>query len=89
LAWGKWDSYAILVVAVKSFIINKKIMSDRKMADCRKFPSESNCQMVMIGPEEDLLDASVDHAVSKHGHKKTPVLREELRKALEDAPQGV
>jgi hypothetical protein len=64
-------------------------MADRKMADCRKLPSESNCQMVMVGPEEDLLDASVDHAVNKHKHERTPELREEIRKMLENAPAGV
>jgi len=64
-------------------------MAERKMADCRKLPSENKCEMTMIGPEEDLLDASVDHAVSKHGHEKTPELREEIRKMLEDAPAGL
>lgn len=64
-------------------------MSERKMADCRKTPSVNNCQMVMVGPEEDLLDAAVDHAVNKHGHERTPELREEMRKTLEDAPEGI
>ena len=57
------------------------------MADCRKMPSESNCQLTIIGPEEDLLDAAVDHAVNKHGHERTAELREQIRSMLEDAPK--
>ncbi|HEY4526741.1 MAG TPA: DUF1059 domain-containing protein [Candidatus Paceibacterota bacterium] len=59
-------------------------MEKRKVADCRLMPSESNCQMTMIGPEEDLLDAAVDHAVSKHGHERSPKLREGIKTMLKD-----
>lgn len=58
------------------------------MADCRKIPSETHCQLVMIGPEEDVLDAAVDHAVNKHGHERTSELREKLREGLEPAPEN-
>ncbi|PIR59298.1 MAG: DUF1059 domain-containing protein, partial [Candidatus Pacebacteria bacterium CG10_big_fil_rev_8_21_14_0_10_56_10] len=46
--------------------------NDRKMIDCRQMPSEANCQLTMMGPEDDLLDAAVDHAVNKHGHQRRP-----------------
>lgn len=52
------------------------------VADCGKMPSESNCQLVMLAPEDqkdDLIAAGVKHAVSKHGHEDN----EELRKGLE------
>ncbi len=52
------------------------------VADCGKMPSESNCQLVMLAPEnqkEDLIDAGVKHALSKHGHEDS----EELRKGVE------
>jgi hypothetical protein len=53
------------------------------VADCGKIPSDSNCQLVILAPEdqkEDLIAAGVGHAVGKHGHEDT----EELRKNTED-----
>jgi len=56
----------------------------RYRIDCSKTPSESGCTLVMEGPEDDLLDAAVDHARSKHGHTEPPdVLRQAIRKELE------
>ena len=51
----------------------------RKVADCRKFPSEINCTLTIAGREDEVLDAAVAHAISKHGHQDTPQFREELR----------
>jgi predicted small metal-binding protein len=56
----------------------------RKMADCRRFPSESNCTLTIIGEEEEVLRTAAEHAVSVHGHEDTPELREEIRGMLED-----
>ncbi len=56
----------------------------RKTVDCRKMPSEKNCDLKMSGSEEHLIPAAVDHAVRVHGHKDTPELREEIKKSLED-----
>ena len=56
------------------------------VANCGKIPSEMNCRVVMMAPEEqreDLLDAAVAHAVKTHGHQDTPELRSELDKLLE------
>jgi hypothetical protein len=40
----------------------------RMMIDCRDMPSESNCTLAIAGDDiEDLLDAAVSHAASKHG----------------------
>ncbi len=55
-------------------------------ANCGAFPSDKNCQLVLMAPESqraDLLDAAVAHAVSSHGHQDTPELRGELDKFLE------
>jgi len=58
--------------------------TQRYRIDCRKIPSESGCTLVIEGPEEDVLDASVDHARSKHGHTEPlDVLRADIRKQLE------
>jgi predicted small metal-binding protein len=52
--------------------------------DCGKTPSESGCTLVIEGPEDDVLDAAVDHARNKHGHTEPAgVLREQIRKDLE------
>jgi len=57
----------------------------RKMADCRRFPSDNNCTMVMIGEEEELVQAAAQHAVSMHGHEDSPEFREQIRGFLEPA----
>jgi predicted small metal-binding protein len=57
--------------------------SDRKIADCRDYPSENNCQLTIAGPEEDVLDAAVMHAKAHHGHTEPDQdLREQIRKGL-------
>lgn len=57
----------------------------RKMADCRRFPSESNCSLVIIGEEDEVVRAAAEHAASVHEHEDTPELREQLRDFLEPA----
>lgn len=56
----------------------------RKVADCRKYPSESGCTLTLIGEEEEVLRAAMEHAVSVHGHVDGPELRTEIRGLLED-----
>ena len=56
----------------------------RKVIDCRWFPSEKSCDIVISGSEEEVLDVAVQHAVKSHGHQDTPELREQLRSALRD-----
>jgi len=55
----------------------------RKMADCRRFPSESNCSLTIIGEEDEVVRTAAEHAASVHGHEDTAQLREQLRKMLE------
>ncbi len=57
----------------------------RKMADCRRWPSESNCSLVIIGEEDEVVRAAAEHAASVHGHDDTPELREQLKQMLEPA----
>ena len=60
-------------------------MSDRKMIDCRNYPSEKGCTLSIEGTEEEVLDAAMLHAVTAHGHTDGPELREQLRSLLKDA----
>ena len=57
----------------------------RKSIDCRDYPSDKNCSLKISGPEEEALDAAVQHAASVHGHENTPELREQIRSMLKDA----
>lgn len=56
----------------------------RKVADCRQFPSEKNCTLTISGREDEVLDAAVAHAISAHGHKNSPELRQQIRGMLKD-----
>jgi hypothetical protein len=61
----------------------------RVMADCRRFPSESDCSLVIIGEEDEVMRAGAEHAASVHGHQDTAEFREQLRGILEPADQYV
>ena len=56
----------------------------RVVADCRKFPSEKNCSLTIAGTEEEVLTAAMQHAVTSHGHKESPQLREQIKGILKD-----
>ena len=57
----------------------------RMMADCRRWPSESNCSLVIIGEEDEVVRAASEHAVAVHGHEDTSELRAQVREFLEPA----
>jgi predicted small metal-binding protein len=59
----------------------------RMMADCRRWPSDSNCSLTIIGEEDEVVRAAAEHAASVHGHEDTPEMREQLRQFLEPAEQ--
>ena len=56
--------------------------AQRKSIDCRDYPSEKNCSVKISGTEEEVLDAAVQHAVSAHGHKNSPELRDQIKSML-------
>jgi len=55
----------------------------RKIADCRRFESDNNCSLTIIGEEDEVLTTAAQHAVAAHGHQDTPELRTQLRGMLE------
>ena len=59
----------------------------RKMADCRRWPSETNCSLTIVGDEEEVVRAAAEHAASVHGHEDSPEMREQIRGMLEPADQ--
>jgi predicted small metal-binding protein len=56
----------------------------RKVADCRDFPSDSNCTLTISGEEDEVVVAATQHAVTVHGHEDTDEVREWLRQNLKD-----
>ncbi|MFI7287598.1 DUF1059 domain-containing protein [Streptomyces anulatus] len=56
----------------------------RKVADCRNYPSETNCTLTIAGEEDEVVRAASEHAASVHGHEDGPALREQVRGMLED-----
>ena len=54
----------------------------RKVSDCRKYPN-STCSLTIAGEEDEVMDAAVQHAVSKHGEKDSPQLRDEVFRKFE------
>jgi hypothetical protein len=57
----------------------------RMMADCRRFPSESNCSLVIIGEEDEVARAAAEHAISVHGHPDSPETHASVHDFLEPA----
>jgi hypothetical protein len=55
----------------------------RKIADCRRFESESNCTLTIIGEEEEVVAAAAKHAADVHGHQDSAELHEQVRALLE------
>ena len=63
----------------------KEGLMARMMADCRRWPSESNCSLVIIGEEDEVVQAAAEHAASVHGHANDEEMRRQLREFLEPA----
>ena len=57
----------------------------RVMADCRRWPSETDCSLTIVGEEEEVVRAAAEHAASVHGHEDSPEMREQIRDMLEPA----
>ena len=55
----------------------------RMIADCRRFPSEQDCTLTIVGEEAEVIQASAEHAASVHGHEDTPELRKQIKDFLE------
>jgi hypothetical protein len=54
----------------------------RVVADCRRWPSESNCSLTISGEETEVVRAAAAHAVDVHGHAAGPELEESIRSSL-------
>ena len=57
----------------------------RVMADCRRFESDSNCSLTIIGEQDEVIAAAAQHAATVHGHEDSPEMRAQLVEMLEPA----
>ena len=55
----------------------------RMIADCRRFESDNNCSLTIIGEEDEVIATAAQHAAAAHGHQDTPEFRVQLRAMLE------
>ncbi len=57
----------------------------RMYIDCRQYPSEMNCSVsIAADSKKELIDAATQHAVTVHGHKDSPELREQIGKMIKE-----
>lgn len=56
----------------------------RKIIDCRDFPSDIGCTLLISGSAKDVFNVSLRHAVEDHGHKDTPELRKQIKKMMKN-----
>ena len=55
----------------------------RKYIDCREYPSESGCSVVISADsEEELLEVATQHAIQGHGHSDNDDLRAQLKRGI-------
>ena len=54
----------------------------RMVADCRRWPSESNCSLTISGEESEVVRAAAAHAADVHGHEPGQELEESIRSTL-------
>jgi len=57
----------------------------RVMADCRRFESDSDCSLTIIGEQDEVIAAAAQHAATVHGHQDSPEMRAQLQAMLEPA----
>ena len=64
--------------------MSKPAAQNRKVIDCRLYPSEKNCSLTISGTEDEVLSVAVRHAIQEHGHQDSPELRAQLKSLLKD-----
>jgi len=59
-------------------------MSRRVIIDCRDFPNEIGCTLLISGNKKEVLNAAVRHAVEEHGHQDTPELKRQIKSLMKN-----
>ncbi len=61
----------------------------RKIIDCRDFPNEIGCTLLISGSEKEVLNVAIRHSVEEHGHKDTRELRRQIRAMMKPEKKSV
>lgn len=59
----------------------------RKVIDCRDFPNEIGCTLLISGSSKEIFNIAVRHAIEEHGHKDTPELRKQIKAMMKNESQ--
>jgi len=51
----------------------------RKSIDCRDFPNEIGCTLLISGSAKEVFNIALRHAIEEHGHKDTTELRKQIK----------
>jgi hypothetical protein len=56
----------------------------RKVIDCRDFPNEIGCTLLISGSSKEVFNIAVRHAIEEHGHKDTVELRKQIKAMMKN-----
>jgi hypothetical protein len=56
-----------------------RIKNKRVVIDCRKFPNEIGCTLLISGSVKEVFNVALRHAIEEHGHKDTTELRKQIK----------
>jgi hypothetical protein len=51
----------------------------RTSIDCRDFPNEIGCTLLISGSTKEVFNIALRHAIEEHGHKETNELRKQIK----------
>lgn len=60
----------------------------RKIIDCRDFPNEIGCTLMIAGSAKEVLRAAIRHAIEEHGHQDTPELGKQIKALMKAETQN-
>jgi hypothetical protein len=64
-------------------------MIKRKILDCRDFPNEIGCTLLISGSPKEVFNIALRHSLEEHGHKDTYELRKQLRVMMKPEAGGI
>ncbi len=56
----------------------------RKIIDCRDFPNEIGCTLLISGSAKEVFKVALRHAVEEHGHQDTFELRKQIKAMMKN-----
>ena len=53
--------------------------TNRITIDCREFPNEIGCTLLISGSAKEIFKVALRHAIEEHGHQDTKELRKQIK----------